>query len=106
MKDAFYIINYTYFICIGILLCLGTIFFPGSYNELKVSLANPYFGVVLSHIFVNIGIILLFLTFMFLISFFCNKWVPFRERLKFYGKTFLGLTVLAIVLVLATYFMH
>ncbi len=106
MKDAFYIINYSYFMCIAILLCLSTIFYPGSYQELQYSLANPYLGTLLSHIVVNTAVILFFLAFIFLASFFYRKWVSFSERYKCYKKAFLGLMALSVLLVVASHLMH
>jgi|GEM_PF-4080293 len=106
MRDLYYIIAYTYLICIGILLFVGTLFFPGSFAEMKVSVTNPHLGYFASHILLNLAVIAVFLLFFFIVSFAFGKWIPFKERLRFHFKAFLLTGGVSIVMILINYLIH
>ncbi|MEL1245060.1 hypothetical protein AAEO56_12350 [Flavobacterium sp. DGU11] len=102
MKQIFYIINYTYFICVGILLIFTSVFYLGGKEQLQLQLGD-FWRFVLGRIAFNEIILVVFLLFLFLVNFFFQKSVDFRTRLKLLSKAFLWLTLLSVIFVFANY---
>ncbi|AWH86634.1 hypothetical protein HYN59_16640 [Flavobacterium album] len=102
MKQIFYIINYTYFICVGILLIFTSLFHLGGKEQLQSQLDN-FWRFVLGRIAFNEIILVVFLVFLFLVNFLFSKSVDFRTRTGLLTKAFLWLTLLSVVTVFASY---
>lgn len=102
MKTAFYIINYTYFICVGILLFFTSIFYLGGKEQMQAQLANRW-SFIFGRIIFNEAIVFVFLLFLFLANFYFRKSVDFKTRLRLVLRAFAGLSLLSALLVVAIY---
>jgi hypothetical protein len=102
MKTTFYIINYTYFICVGILLLFTSLFYLGGKEQLQSQLVNRW-AFIFGRIVFNEAILFIFLLFLFLANFYFRKSVDFKTRLRLVSRAFAGLSLLSVLFIVALY---
>ncbi|MCW4468525.1 hypothetical protein OGH69_06090 [Flavobacterium sp. MFBS3-15] len=102
MKTAFYIINYTYFICVGILLLFASMFYLGGKEQLQLQLINRWVF-IFGRIVFNEAILFIFLLFLFIANFYFRKSVDFKTRFRLVLRAFAGLSIVSVLFVIALY---
>lgn len=102
MKNAFYIINYTYFICVGILLLFTSLFYLGGKEQMQAQLANRW-SFIFARIVFNEAILFVFLLFLFIMNFAFRKSVDFKTRLRLVLRAFAWLSLFSVVVIIIYY---
>jgi len=103
MKNTFYIINYTYFICLGILLLFTSLFYLGGKEQMQAQLADRW-AFIFARIVFNEAVLFIFLLFLFVINFAFSRSVNFKIRLRLVLQAFAWLSLLSVLFVIALYF--
>lgn len=102
MKNAFYIINYTYFICVGILLLFTSLFYLGGKEQMQAQLANRW-SFIFARIVFNEAILFVFLLFLFIMNFAFRKSVDFKTRLRLVLRAFAVLSFFSVIVIIIYY---
>ncbi|MGQ2983837.1 hypothetical protein [Flavobacterium sp.] len=102
MKNTFYIINYTYFICVGILLLFTSLFYLGGKEQMQAQLADRW-TFIFARIVFNEAVLFIFLLFLFVMDLAFSRSVNLKTRLRLVLKAFLWLSLFSLVFITLYY---
>ncbi|WP_294822473.1 hypothetical protein [uncultured Flavobacterium sp.] len=99
MKRAFYIVNYTYFLCLVILLAFTGTFSLGSKENLVEQLTLNFWTFIFARIVFNEALLFVFLFFLFGADFIFYNVVNLKTRFQLVFRAFFWLSLFSVVFI-------